>query len=309
MDNIRDASKFLCDFISGYFSGEYTANDSQFFTEDAFVCDSSRTTDSFDKLGKSTVEVCDIQKKILTKSVYLFSLTIAVTKTFSISDNCSVSARVTSVVVADQDSFKISSFHVSIPSELLDYLDFLPVTEDFHNLPAIKAEFDRRTAKLEHESKIDPLTGILHRGAAKKMIESYLQNPHKNSVLMLFDLDNFKQINDTYGHQTGDDILIKFSTILKESFRSRDIVARLGGDEFIVFMKDASIEIVERRAKQICALVKNIPSELGFELSASIGIALPEKSDSVEFEQIYFQADKALYNAKQNGKDKYHFYA
>lgn len=309
MSDIRSASKFIVEFISGYFSGKHTANDTEYFVRDPFIFDSTRTTDSFDKLGVSIADVSNIQRRVLSEGVFEFLLDVAVTKQFTPQQNCAIAVRVTGVVTGSDDVYKISSLHVSVSSDLLDYLDFLPLSEDFHNLSEIKAEFEKRAEKIEQESRHDPLTGILHRGAAKKLIDTSLKTALNGSALMLFDIDNFKQVNDKYGHIAGDDVLVHFSQLLENNFRSDDVIARLGGDEFIVFMKNASLEIVEKRAKHICELIRLLSHDYPVDLSVSIGIVIPEQNTDDTFEKLYFQADKALYNAKYDGKNRYRFYA
>ena len=239
----------------------------------------------------------------------LIKESVSYEKKFHESRHCSVSTRVTSTVVFDSGCWKISSLHVSVPSELLDFLDFYPLVDDVNKLSDIKNEFYKTSLVLDMDSSKDPLTGILHRGAAKRLIDTALLTQSESpSAFLLFDLDNFKQINDNYGHIAGDEVLVRFSNLLSESFRSGDVVARLGGDEFIVFMKNASLSIVESRARQIKECVPSLAAEYGGKLSTSIGIAIPEKPGT-KFEQLYFQADRALYNTKAAGKNNYSFYA
>lgn len=300
---------FFEEFLNLYYTGEVLPDDDRYFISDAYICDSLRTTQSFDKLGKTAVQIDGFNCRLIAPNVYETYLTLCIEKSFSSDEKSTMTARATATLIIKDGSPKITSLHVSVPSELLDYLDFMPLTKDFHDLAKIKREFDRRAKQLEQESMVDPLTGILHRGAAKKQIEEFLQQNGKNYAFMLFDLDHFKQVNDTFGHIAGDDILIHFSNLLKANFRSNDVIARLGGDEFIVFMPNAPLEIIEKRASKICELVQNIVKEPYNIVSVSIGIALPSKNTSLEFEELYSRADKALYNVKNSGRNAYRFYA
>ena len=310
MESEQTAEDFFIDFIKDYMLGKITVSDSEYFAEGAFVFDSTRTTDSFDNLGISSLQISQVDSKTLAENVVNFSMNVSYEKKFHEAKHCAVSTRITSTVVRDSSCWKISSLHVSVPSELLDFLDFYPLVDEANKLSDIKNEFYRTSSlAMNADSSKDPLTGILHRGAAKRLIDTaLLAQSETPCAFLLFDLDNFKQVNDTYGHMAGDEVLVRFSNLLTESFRSGDVVARLGGDEFIVFMKNASLSIVEERARQIKERVPTLAAEYGGNLSTSIGIAIPEKTGT-KFEQLYFQADRALYNTKATGKNNYSFYA
>lgn len=170
------------------------------------------------------------------------------------------------------------------------------------------SQHKRRQAQLERESERDSLTGVLNRGAGIRHIREYLQTKPEQEACALFllDLDNFKRINDTFGHMTGDQVLVHLGTILNTAFRKNDIVFRLGGDEFVVLLKDVRRrQDLEKKAGTICDRVRRTLDGrirlLG--LSASLGIAVAK--DRVDFEALYKMADTALYDAKCKGKDCY----
>ena len=127
---------------------------------------------------------------------------------------------------------------------------------------------------------------------------------------MLFrsDLDNFKVVNDTLGHLAGDSVLIRLARELRQTFRREDIIGRVGGDEFHVFMHDATLEIAQKKAKSLCAVMHALFPEgsLSAALSLSVGIAAAE--GPVAYEELFRQADTALYQAKANGKNRYECY-
>ncbi len=160
--------------------------------------------------------------------------------------------------------------------------------------------------KMEFRAERDQLTGLYNKVSALSNIQNIMKR-YKNQthVMFVFDLDNFKQINDLYGHSVGDDVLVKMSTLLRSYFRSDDIVARFGGDEFIVFVpcvKDK--RVVLAKADLIIEAVRDeISARYNMaQVSTSIGIAYSDMGSSVS--SIFEQADKALYEAKQNGKDR-----
>lgn len=147
----------------------------------------------------------------------------------------------------------------------------------------------------------DALTGLLNRAAADKYITEALDK-YSDSLHALFiiDVDNFKLLNDTLGHQEGDRFLIALAQMLQSSFRESDIVSRLGGDEFLILMKNVANELsVVEKADTIlalCQIICNMHEALG--LSISVGISLYPK-DGTTLHDLYKKADYALYEAKQ----------
>ncbi|MEG1776739.1 MAG: sensor domain-containing diguanylate cyclase [Clostridia bacterium] len=157
-------------------------------------------------------------------------------------------------------------------------------------------------------SETDPLTHLLNRTAAACAIDAYLKHEGANGThtLAFIDLDNFKGINDTLGHQAGDQALISFASCLRTVFRSTDVIARLGGDEFIVLIKEAaSAAFWESLPEKISfALQKTlVENSVNPPLSCSIGVAAYPK-DGGDFETLCKKADRALYYAKATGKSR-----
>lgn len=156
---------------------------------------------------------------------------------------------------------------------------------------------------------IDQMTKVLNRATAMKYIKQILHNESdKLHVLFMLDVDNFKGINDTFGHQAGDEFLIKLADELKNSFREDDVVGRIGGDEFFIFLRNVvEISQIEKKAQDILDIVSKageVYSEA--ESSGSIGIAL-YPGDGRTVEELYTKADEALYVAKRGGKNQYVF--
>ncbi len=156
----------------------------------------------------------------------------------------------------------------------------------------------------------DPLTGLYTRNYAEVQIEKYLGEARPGTFLMI-DMDNFKYINDTYGHIAGDMTLRAFADVLKLNTGKDDVVCRLGGDEFIVFLTDmTSREEVSEKAENILKmLAANLKKlECNGISSVSIGMAV-SPDDGRNFEALYNNADKALYYVKRNGKNAFTFYS
>ncbi len=161
---------------------------------------------------------------------------------------------------------------------------------------------------LLRRAQMDPLTELYNRGSIEAEIDRYLRHCAGRSLSALFilDMDNFKRVNDLYGHQAGDRVLVDLAYVLQSSFRSGDIVGRLGGDEFLVLMKAVrDREVVVRKACQLCRIVKEqfdgVYERAG--LSASIGIVLIGQCAEIGFDEAYRAADRALYGAKLKGKN------
>lgn len=152
----------------------------------------------------------------------------------------------------------------------------------------------------------DGLTGILNRRGGDALITGCITNGVPGACI-IFDIDNFKHINDSYGHQKGDDILKAVASCLSESFRKEDIVSRMGGDEFLVY----AIRMVDRKCveSKLADVVKNLHSieidaQNGDYVTASIGCAINDGT-YVDFSTLLRTADHMLYTVKQNGKDSF----
>lgn len=163
--------------------------------------------------------------------------------------------------------------------------------------------------KLKLKAEQDSLTGLLNRDGVVGQIRNCLKGygEKKKHALLFLDLDNFKCINDTYGHKIGDKALKRVADILKNLCREDCIVGRIGGDEFIILMKNVSKEeLVEIRMQNICNKIaeneKN--DEENIPLSCSIGCTF-YNGNGKRFTDLYEEADKAMYQAKELGKSRY----
>ena len=169
----------------------------------------------------------------------------------------------------------------------------------------------KELARLETKAMRDPLTGALNKEYTKIFIERYMdENPDKNGMMFVVDIDKFKDVNDTYGHIVGDNIIIEVVRAITKSFRSSDIVGRIGGDEFVVFA--CNVQKKEDQIKQAQKLhgVLRQPIEINGKVinkSASIGVAMfPDHGNT--YERLVECADKALYAVKGGGRDAFIMY-
>lgn len=166
--------------------------------------------------------------------------------------------------------------------------------------------------KMREIASRDGLTQLYNKAGTEQRIKEWLHSDRSKAgaVLMMMDVDYFKQINDTYGHAVGDRVLYKVGHLLKSSFRENDIVGRIGGDEFLIFMEGiTSEEFAVRRMENLQQYFRELPIEELEEhtLTCSMGAAFMPK-DGTTFGELYKHADEALYTTKRNGRDGFRIY-
>lgn len=154
-----------------------------------------------------------------------------------------------------------------------------------------------RVNRLKEQVMTDPLTGILNRRGFEKMAATYDKNTFIS--LISIDIDHFKRVNDTFGHEAGDAVLVTFTVLLKNLCRSHDVISRFGGEEFIILLPDTSLK--ETRLIAECIREKVEATEFPFagRITISAGIA----GDN-EINALLKHADEALYKAKKEGRNK-----
>jgi len=168
---------------------------------------------------------------------------------------------------------------------------------------------NRRLEKLyktaRQNSITDELTGLFNRRYLnQRLVEEISRaNRHKyNLYLLVIDLDNFKAVNDTLGHQAGDQVLTGAAKIFKNITRPHDVVARSGGDEFTIIVAELSLEQANLIAQRIVRAIEKIPINQSLKISASVGLHAIDASRAPE--DAIKEADRAMYEAKKGGKDK-----
>ena len=168
----------------------------------------------------------------------------------------------------------------------------------------------REVSDIKNKSCQDALTGLWNRVYTEAAVNKMIAQEAKGTLMMI-DLDNFKAINDNYGHIEGDRVLKMFADTLRDFSGEEDILCRIGGDEFVVFYKDltSKSEIGSRAADIISDLCDKL-ERWKFETNSSVSIGIAQApEDAAEFNRLYNCADKALYYVKQNGKNSYHFFS
>ena len=181
----------------------------------------------------------------------------------------------------------------SIPPQGAEELQF--VTRTYNG---ILEENLATRERLSHKASHDPLTGLFNRGAYEMMLES-VDMEHVGFIMV--DVDHFKSVNDTYGHDVGDRVLKRVAQVLKQSFRSVDVICRIGGDEFVVLMTRANSSMgdlvrgkIERANYQLMHPEDDLPP-----LSLSVGVAFSDRENPSG--DIFKDADTALYRVKEKG--------
>lgn len=168
-----------------------------------------------------------------------------------------------------------------------------------------ESEGKEREWQIRRLIQIDEMTGMLTKMATGRQIDQILREcGQEQYAFFIFDIDNFKQANDRFGHAFGDDIIKDFTATIRGQFRQGDVLGRIGGDEFVAFVCAGDREWVEKKAGQLVgALCKPYrQGEKEWMLSASIGVFIAPGSGS-DYNSFYRNADKALYKTKRNGKN------
>jgi len=154
--------------------------------------------------------------------------------------------------------------------------------------------------KLYRQVQIDALTGLFNRRCFNEKL--YKMKSRGSTCLILIDIDNFKNINDTYGHLMGDQVLQQLAQILQNSTRKKDIIARWGGEEFAIILPETSIEDAYMIGNRIRTKVENYIfsyEEVICNITVSIGIAAANTSKDIDPDQFLKITDEALYDAKK----------
>lgn len=185
---------------------------------------------------------------------------------------------------------------------------FYAVLNDVTEEKQVQKSVNALTQQLYEKAEKDGMTGLLKKESMVSSIEEYLKNDGKNEVnaVLMIDTDNFKSVNDTFGHAYGDEIIKFVAAAIDDNFRNTDYKARMGGDEFMVFMKNTDRRLVEERAKLLNELIRReckVEQET-VNISCSIGIAY-YPIHGCNYEELFKSADSALYKAKELGKDRF----
>ena len=211
-----------------------------------------------------------------------------------------------SLIILALASLIISRFTSRLTKPLRDLSDAARQANSEN--PALKADYGKKDevgilksslAHLDYKASHDELTGVLNRAGYDLLLSGI---DCENTYMIMLDVDNFKTINDTCGHETGDRVLVRLARVLKKHFRSEDYICRIGGDEFVVFM----VNTTKAQYDLVAAKIEEISREL-FEPndglpSVTISVGIAHGSEFPDAAAWFEEADEAMYRAKQRGK-------
>jgi diguanylate cyclase (GGDEF)-like protein len=215
----------------------------------------------------------------------------------------------------DKDGIPTQSLKIDGPKEV----SFLSNTINFmlDSIKKSRLKIELQNKELDYTAKHDMLTDLPNRFLFSEYFQTLLDKTKKDKThlaLLYIDLDGFKDINDKYGHDIGDKLLINVAQKIKTLLNKGDFVARLGGDEFVVAIGDLSsakdiIPLLENFLKVLRQKVKNPKNEKEYlDMSASIGATIYPQENEIGPEALLRQADQAMYDAKKLGKNQYHIF-
>ena len=178
-------------------------------------------------------------------------------------------------------------------------------------LRALIQELESSKNALKHLSETDPMTDLCNRRyfnhTSKSIMELAKRDKTVLTVVML-DIDKFKEVNDTYGHNVGDEIIISLADILFEMTRKSDLACRFGGEEFILLLPETSLEgamvIAEKIRKKVESFSLRLEDEREVNITISLGVSQVDTKNDLSMESAIKRADIALYKAKENGRNK-----
>jgi len=186
---------------------------------------------------------------------------------------------------------------VAVLFALMGYFYFVQ-TRFNHQLQA-------KNAELEHLSQTDPLTNVYNRLKTDALLDQELERSRRYGrelSVVMFDLDYFKLVNDTHGHQAGDKVLVDCSALVEAKVRKHDILGRWGGEEFIILCPETPLEGAEHLAQNLRQALEEMDGGIAGPITASFGVAELGKTDDVK--RLIGHADEALYQAKQEGRNR-----
>lgn len=174
----------------------------------------------------------------------------------------------------------------------------------------LQDELRRSNQLLQEQAQTDPLTGLCNRRHLYQILSSELNRCCRNQqpiAMIMIDIDHFKQINDSYGHQAGDAVLVGIADLLQNQLRTYDRVARYGGEEFCLVLPETDLEeagIVAERLRQMVEKTVFEPKQQNCKLTISLGVSAYRGCDEGSLEELINIADSALYAAKEAGRNR-----
>ena len=253
--------------------------------------------DTENLVGRTATDVLSLSSSILSQPDHFSRFLLDVTTTHQVSENFEINMADGRVIT--QISYPVRDTDTRLIGRLWVYED---ITKARHS-----------AEQLIYLAERDSLTGLYNRRRFQDELSRFIIDAERrksSGALLFFDLDEFKYINDTFGHAAGDSMLIRIAGEVGKLVRANEIFGRLGGDEFAILITDAERSEVERLAERVVRAIAQIPFRFNAQnlrLTTSIGIALyPEHADNSE--ELIGHADAAMYQAKSAGKNGWRIY-
>ena len=184
---------------------------------------------------------------------------------------------------------------------MIELADDLAVAITAQEVVHLNRQLTKTNQRLEGLAHTDPLTKCWNRYYTELVIEDLIHSSVSFAMLM-FDIDDFKNINDTYGHATGDDILRDIAKLVQETLRDDDHLGRWGGEEFVIISKGLDQDASLKLANRLCRNVEQHIFDIAGQLTISIGLTLAQPGDRPR--QLFERADQGMYLAKLAGKNQ-----
>lgn len=204
-----------------------------------------------------------------------------------------------------------TQFWVSLTTTIVNHTGNLP------HLRVVISDISERKKyenQLQQIAQYDPLTALPNRILLADRLHQAMAQTNRNKqpfAVLYLDLDGFKNVNDTYGHEAGDQLLIAFATNMKRTLREIDVIARIGGDEFVIIL--LNLNDIESCTPMLNRLLQSAQKPVRInnhlvEVSASLGVTFFPQSVEIDANQLLAQADYAMYQAKSAGKNRYYVF-
>ena len=268
--------------------------------------------DFVDGLYLSLLEVQDIEFELLNEEYYGTPLTDSLCVIYGKVWIKEVNDKNKALIVDMDTRFSIVCQYQDLDIQIIHLhhsMPYLEQSEDEHYPKTLLQKANQAVEYSQYLEKIielDSLTGLYNRIAIENKIDTFLMNHDKGYAFMVIDVDNFKKLNDTYGHLYGDMILIEIANLLKDLFQEKAYIGRAGGDEFIIFFHQyLSFQDTAHEAYRIIKGCEDLSSKHNNNISCSIGISF--SSIESTFSKLYAAADSALYQSKNAGKAQFTF--
>lgn len=244
-------------------------------------------------------------------AVYFTPIAMGFAVVFIYSFNAAVVLYAIEAVAMIITSFVFKSSEVFNVNMFSTILSFVVGVYIMSVLYSNRARESKHRKKLRKMGQTDKLTNIYNRAATEMMSQEHMHsNRDTKYALMIIDIDEFKSVNDTYGHQTGDMVIQNVAKIIEEAAGPDNIAGRMGGDEFMIFIRSwDTIDDIKAIAGQILTNAQKIEMpDNRVHISCSIGVCALKEDEWMEYDDMFSCADKALYYIKENGKCSCAFY-